>query len=174
MVSCSLYTKGGYRMVEDERRRDGRGREAWEPLFAHLAMKLVGTTLTRRWAPISLSPSALKTSLTPTVLSYTCASMHICVCVPYTVCGVLACGSWCCLQNVISPAPFIACMRIRKRNDTWNRRMYLTLEQISLIIRYSLTAMIRFGCTHLLCFAATSRGPERYTYIFSSFSYFSD
>lgn len=34
----------------------------WEPLFAHLPMKLAGTTLTRRWA--SIPRSALKTSLT--------------------------------------------------------------------------------------------------------------
>lgn len=38
------------------------GKVVWEPLFAHLPMKLAGTTLTRRWT--SIPPSALKTSLT--------------------------------------------------------------------------------------------------------------
>lgn len=104
---------------------------------------------------LSLSPSALKTSLTPTVLSCTCASVYICVCVPSRANCVrrvrmreLVLLAKCDITRTVYRMH--VCVRIRKRSGIRNRRMYLTLEQISLIIRYSPTAMIRFRRTRLL------------------------
>lgn len=53
--------EGHFQSPLEQKRQDER-MVVWEPLFAHLPMKLAGTTLTRRWA--SIPPSALKTSLT--------------------------------------------------------------------------------------------------------------